>query len=124
MSISRRTKIALLVLVLVAVSGFAGFVLGAIAAKGVANRKDDPRFWKRVAMRKLESLEPTDEQRARMEKRVDAAVEELTGIRKETVQRAEEAVARAVADIAAELTPKQREQFDKIKPRSKTAGAE
>jgi hypothetical protein len=124
MSVSRRTRIALLVIVLVAVSGFAGFVLGAIAAKGVANRKDDPRFWKKVAMRKLETLKPSDEQRTRMEKRVDSAVDELVAIRKDTVVRAEQAVARAVADIAAELTPEQRAQLEKIKPKPKTAGAE
>lgn len=124
MSFSRRSKVVFLMLMLVLVSVFTGFVLGAAVAKNVAKRKDDPRFWKRVAMKQLEKLNPTDEQRKKFEVRVDAAVEELVAIRKDTVARAEAVVARAVNDVAQDLTPEQREIFDKIKPKPKPAEAE
>jgi len=121
---SRRTKIASLIVLLVLVSLFAGFVLGAVAAKKVAKKKDNPRFWKETAMKQLEKLHPSDEQRRKFETRVDSAVEELVTIRKDTVTRAEDVVAKAVVDIGAELTPEQREIFDKIKPKPKSAAAE
>src|SRR5687767_5950233 len=124
MSISRRTKVAFLLVLLVMISVAAGFVLGALAAKGVAKKKDDPRVWKKAAMNHLERLQPTDEQGKKFEPRVDSAVEELVAIRKDTVTRAEAAVARAVTDVEQELTPEQREIFAKIKPKPKPADAE
>lgn len=124
MSISRRTKIASLVVLLVLMSLFTGFVLGALAAKGVAKRKDNPRFWKQAAMKQLDKLHPTEEQRVKFEARVDRAVEELVVIRKDTVTRAEGVIADAVIDIAKDLTPEQREIFDKIKPKPKASEAE
>jgi hypothetical protein len=124
MTISRRTKIASIMALLVLVSLFAGFILGAVAAKKVAKRKDDPRFWKAAAMKQLEKLNPTEEQQVKFETRVDSAVEELIAIRKDTVTRAEDVVARAVADIAKDLTPEQRVILEKIRPKPKAAEAE
>ena len=124
MTISRRTKVATVMILLVLVSVVVGFILGAIVAKQVAKRKDDPRFWKQAAMSQLEKLQPTAEQRQTFETRVDSAVEELVAIRKDTISRAETAVGRAVTDIEQDLTPEQRATFDKIKPKPKPAGAQ
>ncbi|MDZ4287285.1 MAG: hypothetical protein U0984_04970 [Prosthecobacter sp.] len=124
MSISRRTKVVSLMVLLVLVSVVFGFVTGAIVAKQVAKKKDDPRFWKQVALKQLEKLHPTEAQRQKFEARVDGAVEELIAIRKDTITRAEAAVAKAAIDIAQDLTPEQREIFDKIKPKPKPVAAE
>lgn len=117
MSISRRTKVALLITLLVLVSMTVGFFLGAIAAKAVAKKKDNPVFWKKIAMRQLDKLHPSEEQRKKFDARVDAAVKELVAVRKDVVVRAQTVVAKAAADIDKELTPEQREIFQKIKPK-------
>lgn len=124
MSISRRTKVVSMMVLLVLVSIVFGFIMGAIVAKQVAKKKEDPRFWKQAAMKHLEKLKPTDEQRLKIEARVDSAVEELVAIRKDTITRAEATVVKAAVDITQELTPEQREIFDKIKPKPKLVESE
>ena len=117
MSIPRRTKVAFLITLLVLVSLVAGFIMGAIAAKAVAKKKDNPVFWKKTAMAQLNKLHPTEEQKKKFEDRVDSAVKELVTIRKETVTRIQGVVGKAVGDIGKDLTPEQKVIYDKIKPK-------
>ena len=120
MSISRRTKVAFVIVVLVLVSMVVGFFLGAIAAKAVAKKKDNPVFWKKAAMKQLDKLSPSEEQRKKFETRVDAAVAELVTAKQDIVTRSQVIVAKAVQDINKELTPEQQEIFRKIKPKDKS----
>lgn len=117
MSISRRTKVAFLITVLVLVSMVVGFIMGAIVAKAVAKKKDNPIFWKKAAMTQLNKLHPTEEQKKKFEVRVDSAVKELVAIRKDTVTRIQGVVGKAVGDIDKDLTPEQKVIYDKIKPK-------
>ena len=119
MMLSRRAKITSMLLLLVLVSIGVGFFFGAIVSKEVTRRKNDPVFWRKKALRQMEKLEPTPEQRQKFEERTDAAVKELVEIRAETVARAHEVVARAVTDIEKELTPEQIEVFQRFKPKDK-----
>jgi hypothetical protein len=121
---TRRLKVGLLLALLVVVSLITGFFFGAVAAKAVAKKKDNPRFWRQVAMKQLEKVHPTDEQRQKFERRVNEAVDELVAIRKETVSRAEAVVNKAVNDIGQQLTPEQQEVYQKIKPKPAGSGSE
>lgn len=121
MTLSRRTKVGLLLTLLVLASVMVGFVLGATTAKTIAKRKEDPLFWKPAAIKHLEKLHPTDAQRTRFQAIIDDASARLTRIRAETVARAQEIVAKAVADVERELTPEQQEIFATIKPKPAAA---
>lgn len=114
---TRRTKAVLLLSLLVIVSIGVGFFLGIVLSSVIHKKKDDPAFWKQAAVKHLEKLHPTDEQRNKFEARTDSAVQELTALQKEGITRVWEVVNRAVADIDKELTPEQRDIFEKIKPK-------
>jgi len=118
MIISRRTKVVLLISLLVLTSLAAGFVLGAATAKAFVKKKEDPAFWKPGAMKQLEKLHPSEAQRSRFQAILDQAAADLGAIRTETVNRAKAIVAKAVADVDVELTAEQREAFAKIKPKN------
>lgn len=116
MNTSSRTKAGCLITVLVLVSMTAGFLLGAVATKAIAKRKDNPVFWKKNAMRQLDKLHPDEAQRKKFEVHVDTAVEEMLTIRQDVAIKAKVVLAKALSEIDKELTPEQREHFSKIKP--------
>lgn len=116
---SRRIKIGLLLSLLVMVSVAVGFFIGIVLASTINKKKEQPAFWKQAATKQLEKLHPTDAQRKKFEARTDSAVQELTALRGEGISRIWDIVNRATADIDKELTPEQREIFEKIKPRDK-----
>ncbi len=119
---TRRTKAAFLLALLVVVSVAVGFFLGIVLSSIISKKKEQPAFWKQAATKHLEKLHPTDEQRKKFEARTDSAVKELADLQKEGVARIWDVVNRATADIDKELTPEQRDIFEKIKPREKSAG--
>jgi putative protein kinase ArgK-like GTPase of G3E family len=116
---SRRIKIGLLLSLLVMVSVAVGFFIGIVLSSVINKKKEQPAFWKQAATKHLEKLHPTDEQRKKFEARSDSAVQELAALQKEGITRIWEVINRATTDIEKELTPEQRENFEKIKPREK-----
>jgi cell division protein FtsN len=120
MIFTRRTKVVLLLSLLVVVSVGVGFFLGIVLSSVINKKKEDPAFWKQAATKHLEKLHPTDEQRKKFEARTDSAVQELSTLQKEGITRIWDVINRATADIDKELTPEQRDIFEKIKPREKS----
>ena len=116
---TRRTKVILLLSLLVMVSVAVGFFIGIVLSSVINKKKEQPAFWKRAATKHLEKLHPTDEQREKFEARTDSAVQELSTLQKEGITRIWDVINRAVADIDKELTPEQRDLFEKIKPKEK-----
>lgn len=116
---SRRIKVGLLLSLLVMVSVAVGFFIGIALSSVINKKKEQPAFWKQAATKHLEKLHPTDDQRKEFEARTDSAVQELAALQKEGITRVWDVINRAVADIDKELTPQQREIFEKIKPREK-----
>jgi len=123
MSLSRRTKAGCLISMLIVMSMGAGFMLGILVSKGLQKKKEDPVFWKQAAMKHLEKLHPNDAQRAKFESHTDKAVTELSALREEGIKDVWEIVLRATADIQQELSPEQRETFEKIRPKPPEIGA-
>lgn len=119
MIFTRRTKVVFLLSLLVVVSVGVGFFLGIVLSSVINKKKEDPAFWKQAATKHLEKLHPTDEQRKKFEARTDSAVQELSTLQKEGITRIWDVINRATADIDKELTPEQRDIFEKIKPREK-----
>ncbi len=115
--LTRRTKAGLLITLLIFISVAAGFTMGIILSSVVAKKKEDPAFWKKAAMKQLERLHPTEEQRKKFEGHTDQAVGELAALRQEGIKDVWEIVGRAVDGVQQELTPEQREKFEKIKPK-------
>lgn len=113
-----RFKILFLLSLLVLISAGAGFFFGFAVSSSINRKKENPVFWKQAAMKHLQKLKPTDEQRKKFEARTNSAVDELTHLRKEAIKDVWEIVERAVADLDKELTPEQRETFIKIKPKA------
>ena len=122
MIFTRRTKVVFLLSLLVVVSVGVGFFLGIVLSSVINKKKEDPAFWKQAATKHLEKLHPTDEQRNKFAARTDSAVQELSTLQKEGITRIWDVINRATADIDKELTPEQREIFEKIKPREKAEG--
>lgn len=108
---------------LIVMSIGAGFMLGIIVSKGMQKKKEDPAFWKQAAMKHLEKLDPNDDQRAKFEVHTDKAVSELSNLRDEGIKDVWEIVNRALTEIQQELTPDQRQTFEKIRPKSPESGA-
>lgn len=113
-----RFKIVALLSLLVLVSMTAGFFLGAIVANKVNKKKENPTYWKEAAMKHLEKLRPDAEQKKKLEVPIDAAVKDLTDLRKQAIKDVWQIVDRAVIDIDKQLTPEQRETFEKLKPKT------
>ena len=116
---NRRTKVVLLLSLLVMVSVAVGFFIGIVLSSVINKKKEQPAFWKQAATKHLEKLHPTDEQRKKFGARTDSAVQELSALHKEGVTRIWDIINRATTDIDKELTPEQRDIFEKIKPREK-----
>ena len=112
-----RTKAVLYMTFLVLVGVITGFFLGVIMANAVAKKKEKPAFWKETVHKQLEKLHPTDEQRKKLDARTDSAVQELVDLRQDAIKHVWDVVERAVVDIDKELTPEQRETFNKLKPK-------
>jgi len=113
-----RFKILALLSLLVLISATAGFFVGIILSSVINKKKEDPAFWKQAAMKHLEKLHPTAEQRKVFESHTDAAVRELSTLRKEAIKDVWQVVDRTVVSIDKDLTPEQREIFTKIKPKA------
>ena len=113
-----RFKILFLLSLLVLISAGAGFFVGIALSSAINKKKDNPVFWKQAAMKQLDKLKPSEEQKKKFELRTDGAVKELTELRTHAIKDVWQIVDRALIDIDHELTPEQRETFIKIKPKA------
>lgn len=113
-----RLKILFLLSLLVLISAGMGFFAGVALSSKINKKKENPAFWKQAAMKQLDKLKPDAEQRKKFETITDEAVKNLTDLRSRGIKDVWGIVSRAVQSIDPELTPEQRETFDKIKPKA------
>lgn len=110
-------KIALCLAALILASGMVGERIGRRAARAELARRDNPETWNEAAMRRFDStVQPTEEQRVRLQKLLDDAVREMKAIRADTIARSTNVIWRLVAEVEKDLTPEQRKAFDTMKP--------
>ncbi|HOW68888.1 MAG TPA: hypothetical protein P5186_15325 [Candidatus Paceibacterota bacterium] len=111
-------KIGVGLFVLALVCGLAGGLLGFRLARAQWEQRNNPDHWNEEAMRTFDrTVNPTPEQRQVIGAYLDAAVEELKNIRADTIARSTNVIWRLVDQVERELTPEQREAFDKMKPK-------
>jgi hypothetical protein len=117
MMISRRSKVGCLMTLLVGFCLGIGFVFGILAHQAWKKKTDDPAFMKWAAMNHLKKLEPTPEQVPKLEARVDAAIAELVTFKSQAVRSIWDILDRATTEIDQNLTPEQKEEWSRIKPK-------
>ena len=102
---------------LVLASGIAGGLLGKRLARSEQRRQDNPETWNESAMRTFDrTVQPTAEQRQKIEAYLAQAVSDLKAIRADTIARSTNVIWRLVGQVEKELTPAQREAFEQMKP--------
>lgn len=75
-----------------------------------------PETWNQTAMRTLQRrLKLTPEQAQKTQAILDSGVEEMKGIRLETIGRTNAVIERFIREIDQEITPGQRAEFEKFK---------
>ena len=117
MSATRRTKAGCFIILVIGFSLGVGFLLGVLAMKAYEKKKENPAYWKASAMKHLEKLHPTDAQRLLFEAHTDRAVAELSTLRKGAIQSVWQIVDHALTSIQQDLTPEQKEPFEKLRPK-------
>lgn len=101
--------------------GLIGFRMGRQSVRDQAN----PETWHEQASRRFEEVvRPTEAQGERLHGHLQEALEELRGIRKDTVVRSAAVIQRLVERVEAELSPEQKVAFERIKPRQGEVGLE
>jgi hypothetical protein len=122
MMISRRTKLGCLMTLLVGFCLGIGFVIGVVAHQAWKKKTEEPAFMKWVVMMQMDKLDLAPEQRGRVEKRVDATVNELLTFRTDAMNQIWSLIERAGEEINADLTPAQQEKWRKIMPKRPADG--
>ena len=119
MSPTGTWKTVLCLAALALVCGLAGALLGRRWARSEFDCRSDPSHWNERAMHDLErNIRLTPQQQQKIQGHLDAAVEELKGIRKETLSRSTAVVLRLLDQVDQELTPQQRPAFQRMKPKA------
>lgn len=114
-----------LAIVCAAAGGVVGGMLGYRWGRDSARQRADPETWHERAARRFEEIvRPTPEQAPRLDAHLNAALEELRGIRRDTLARSAAAIDRLVERVESELTPEQKAAFEKLKPRRDEVGLE
>ena len=109
-------KIAALLAAIVVLSGFTGYYLGFQVAKAKARARSNPDAWNVSAMRTLDrKLKLAPAQHEKVQAILDGGVDELRGIRIDTIAKSNRVLERLIAEVGNELTPEQREEFAKLK---------
>ena len=117
MMISRRFKAGCLMTLLIGFCLGIGFVFGFLGHQAWKKKTEDPAFMKWVVMNQLKKLKPTTEQHQKFETRVDDAITELMDFKKEAHNHIWDIIDRTTGDIEQDLTPAQKEEWSKIKPK-------
>lgn len=111
-----KWAISLSLVGIVLVSMLAGGVLGAKIAECVIKQRYTPEAWNQKAMRTLKQrLKLTPEQDLKMQRIMDDGIEEMKGIRRETIAKTDAVVERMVAELEQEIAPEQRVEFQKLR---------
>jgi hypothetical protein len=115
---SRYWKIVVCLAALILVSGLAGGLLGHHLIRVKWEQRNNPDNWNETVMRTFErQVNPTDEQRQKIQSYLDAAVEDLKAIRADTIARSTNVIWRLVAQVEKELSPEQKTAFEQMKPK-------
>jgi len=118
MSPTGSWKTAACLVALALVSGLVGALLGRRWARTEFDRRSDPSHWNERAMHDLEqTVKLTPQQRQTIQRQLAAAVEELKGVRKDTLSRSTAIVMRLLDEVDQDLTPEQRPAFQRIRPK-------
>jgi Spy/CpxP family protein refolding chaperone len=111
-----KWKITLVLLGIVLVSFAAGGFLGAKMVDRAYKRRHAPEMWNQTVMRALQQhLKLTPEQAQKIQTIIDGGVEEMKGIRLETIGRTDAVFQRMIGEIDHELTPEQSAELQKLK---------
>ena len=111
-----KWKITLVLLSLVLVSFLAGAFLGAKLTERTLKRRHAPEMWNQTVMRALQQrLKLTPEQAQKVQAIIDGGVEEMKGIRLETIGKTDAVFERMIAQVERELTPEQNAELQKLK---------
>lgn len=110
-----RFKVLVLLALLVGVSMLAGVFIGVVLASVVTKKKENPAVMRQSLVKLLDKVHPTPEQRHKFEAQTERLIGQIIDIRRQ----AADAMKTFTTDIDKELTPEQREIFEKIKPREK-----
>jgi hypothetical protein len=111
-----KWKIILSLVGIVLVSMLTGGFLGAKFAERVIKHRNTPEAWNQKAMRSLhQRLKLSPEQDSKMQRIMDGGIEEMKGIRRETIAKTDAVVERMLADLEREITPEQRGEFVKLR---------
>jgi hypothetical protein len=116
MMITRRFKAGCLMTLLVGFCVGIGFVFGILAHQAWKKKTEQPGFMKWAAMKHLDKLQLTEEQRPKLEAKVDAAITELTTFKAQAMRTIWDTLDRASADIDQDLTPEQKAKWSEMKP--------
>lgn len=117
MMISRRFKAGCLMTLLIGFCLGIGFVFGILAQQAWKKKTEQPEFMKWAAMNHLKKLKPAPEQQPRLEAKVDGAITELMTVKKQALTSIWDILDRTMGGIEQELTPAQKEEWSKIKPK-------
>lgn len=117
MTISRRSKVGCLMTLLLGFCLGIGFVFGVLAHQAWKKKTEEPAFMKWVVMMQLDKLDLTPDQRAKVEKRVGNAVNELITFRTDALKKIWSIIERTGEELNTDLTPPQQEKWRKIMPR-------
>jgi hypothetical protein len=113
--ISRRTIIILLLIALRIISGLAGTCIGIRIGKDRARKRSVPEAWNVEAMKSLQrKLSLTPEQAAKVQAVLDSGVDELRGVRSDTLARTDKIINRLVSEIEPVITEEQRPLFHQL----------
>ena len=113
--ISRRSIIILLLIALMIISGLAGTCIGIRIGKDRVRKRSVPEAWNVEAMKSLQrKLDLTPEQAAKVQAVLDSGVDELRGVRTDTLARTDKIINRLVGEIEPLITEEQRPLFHKL----------
>ena len=111
-----KWKITLVLLGIVLVSFAAGGFLGAKLTERALKRRHAPEMWNQTVMRALQQhLKLTPEQAQKVQAIIDNGVDEMKGIRLDTIARTDAVFEKMIVQIEKELTPEQDAELQKLK---------
>jgi hypothetical protein len=112
----KHWKIAIGLVALAAISGFAGLRVGQALARR-SHGQGAAEAWPETALRSLDrKLKLTPAQHDRVQAALDRAIDKLKGIRQQALAETSVVVKELVAEVDADLTPEQRQAFAMQKP--------
>lgn len=109
-------KIAALLVAIVCVSAFAGYYFGFQVARARYRARSNPDTWNVSAMNSLDrKLKLTPAQHEKVQAILDGGVDDLRGIRIDTIEKSNRILERLIAEVGKELTPEQAAEFAKLR---------